>query len=199
MSEEKPEDDKAEAPEEAGENKTPDIDGENADGAEAGEDFDEDEGAGEDIRVTKGRRIALIAVALVVIVLGGGGAAYTLGLFDSLLGIQSTSKIATIDLGVPVRHELPMIKADLKTGECRSPLLRTLIVVEISSKDLPRLEAMHLRINDAISTYLRDFERQDMVGKKGSDKFRMASANIINNLIVLARIQAVIFKEFIIQ
>ena len=38
-----------------------------------------------------------------------------------------------------------------------------------------------------------------MVGKKGSDKFRMASANIINNLIAPARIQAVIFKEFIIQ
>lgn len=153
----------------------------------------------EDIRVTKGRKIALIAVALVVVVLGGSGAAYYFGVFDSLMGGKSSSKIATIDLGVPIRHELPMIKADLKTGKCRSPLLRAVLVVEIGSKELPRLEAMQLRINDAVATYLRDFERQDMVGRQGSDRFRKATSNIINNLIAPARIQSVIFKEFIIQ
>ena len=131
--------------------------------------------------------------------IGCSGAAYFLGVFDSLLGKKSSSKIATIDLGVPIRHELPMIKADLKTGKCRSPLLRTVIIVEIGSKDLPRLEAMQLRINDAVATYLRDFERQDMVGRKGSDRFRTATANIINNMIAPARIQGLLFKEFIIQ
>lgn len=196
MSEEKKDQDKKDhAPEETGEKEAPDPDGDDAD---AGEGSGEED-AEEDIRTTKGRRIALMAVALVVVVLGGSGAAYYFGLFDDLLGKQSSSKIASIDLGVPVRHELPMIKADLKTGKCRSPLLRAVIVVEIGSKDLPRLEAMQLRINDAISTYLRDFERQDMVGKKGSDRFRIASANIINDLIAPSRIQALIFKEFIIQ
>ncbi|MDA1088736.1 MAG: flagellar basal body-associated FliL family protein [Proteobacteria bacterium] len=167
--------------------------------AEAEEYSEQVEDAGDDLRVTKGRRIALIAVALVVVVLGASGGAYFFGVFDSLLGIKSSSKIASIDLGVPIRHELPMIKADLKTGACRSPLLRVVMVVEIGSKDLPRLEAMQLRINDAVATYLRDFERQDMVGKKGSDRFRAAAANIINNKIAPARIESLLFKEFIIQ
>ena len=131
-----------------------------------------DNGGEDDIRVSKGRRIALIAVALVVVILGGSGAGYFFGLFDSLLGKQNASKTASIDLGVPVRHEFPMIKGDLKTGKCRSPLLRAVVVVEVSTKDLPRVEAMQLRINDAVQTYLRDFERQDMVGKKA----RTASA-----------------------
>ncbi len=189
MSEKTPEDKKDqdnndEAPEGTGEKEAPDPDGDDA---------------GEDIRVTKGRKIALMAVALVVVVLGGGGAGYFLGLFDAILDKKSNSRVASIDLGVPVRLELPMIKADLKTGKCRSPLVRTVIVVEIGSKDLPRLEAMQLQIMDAVSTYFRDFERQDMVGKKGSDKFRTDAANIINDLIAPSRIQALIFKEFIIQ
>ena len=187
MSEEIPEDENADAPEE------------NDEIAALERELEEAEDAGEDIRVGKGRKIALIAAALVVVVLGGSGAAFYLGVFDSLLGKKSSSKIATIELGAPVRHEFPMIKADLKTGECRSPLLRAVVVVEISSKDLPRLEAMGLRINDAVATYLRDFERQDMVGRKGSDRFRTATANIINNMIAPARIQSLLFKEFIIQ
>ena len=58
-----------------------------------------------------------------------------------------------------MRHELPMIKADLKTGQCRSALVRTVIVVELGSKDLKRLEDMQLRLLDSISTYFRDLER----------------------------------------
>ena len=92
-----------------------------------------------------------------------------------------------------------MIKADLKTGRCKSALVRAVIVVEIGSKDLQRMEAMQLRITDAISTYLRDYERQDMVGKQGSDKFRLDTTHIINNMIAPSRINSLIFKEFLVQ
>ncbi|MFP6748821.1 MAG: flagellar basal body-associated FliL family protein, partial [Alphaproteobacteria bacterium] len=81
----------------------------------------------------------------------------------------------------------------------KSALVRTVIVVELGSKDLKRMEAMELRITDAISTYLRDYERQDMVGRKGSDKFRLDTTRIINNMIAPSRIQSLIFKEFIVQ
>jgi flagellar FliL protein len=173
--------------------------GEEPEDAEDEEAEDEEEdGDGEAQKSGKGKLIAIIAVALVVL-LGGGGAAWYFGLFDSMLGKKGGSKIAIIELGVPVRHELPMIKADLKTGRCKSALVRTVIVVELGSKDLKRMEAMELRITDAISTYLRDYERQDMVGRKGSDKFRLDTTRIINNMIAPSRIQSLIFKEFIVQ
>ena len=146
----------------------------------------------------KKKLIAIIA-AVVVLLGGGGGAAYYFGLLDSLLGKEAGSKVAVIELGAPVRHELPMIKADLKTGQCRSALVRTVIVVELGSKDLKRLEDMQLRLLDSISTYFRDLERQDLVGRKGSEKFRFDATRIINNLIAPARIHSLIFKEFLVQ
>ena len=147
----------------------------------------------------KGKRIAIIAAALVVVLGAGGGAAYFFGLFDSLFENKGGSRIAVIELGAPVIHELPMIRADLKTGRCRSPLLRTVVAVQLGSNDLPRLQEMGILIEDAVRTHLRDQERQDLVGKAGTEKLRLDITRIINNLIAPARIHALIFKEFLVQ
>lgn len=191
MSEETPEEEipEGEEPEDAEDEEAEDEE----DGGE-GED-----GAGEAEKSGKRKLIAIIAAVLVLLLGGGGGAAWYFGLFDSGLEKKGGSKVATIDLGVPVRHQLPMIKADLKTGRCKSALVRTVIVVEMGSNDLKRMEAMQTRIIDAISTYLRDYERQDMVGRKGSEKFRLDTTRIINDMIAPSRIHSLIFKEFIVQ
>ncbi len=147
----------------------------------------------------KGKIIAIVAVALVAVVAGGGVAAYYTGLLGSVLGIRPAVKTATIDLGTPVTHQLPQIKADLKTGRCSSPLIRTTMVIQLNSTDLPRLQASELRVVDNIRTYLRDQERQDVVGKSGTDKLRTDLTQIINNAIQPAKIQSILFKEFIVQ
>jgi len=146
----------------------------------------------------KGKLIAIIAVVAVVIA-GGGAAAYFTGLLDPLLGRKTGSKVATLDLGTPVTHQLPQIKADLKTGRCSSPLIRTTLVIQLASTDLPRLQASELRVVDSVRTYLRDHERQELVGKAGTDKLRADLTTIINNAILPAKIQSILFKEFILQ
>ena len=174
---------------------------ESADGEDAPpEDGDGDSKDDEKPKKGSGKKLIIIAAAIVVLLGGGGGAAFYLGLLDSLLGVkQAPTKVAVIELGAPVRYELPMIKADLKTGKCRSALVRTVIVVELGSEDVKRLEGMQLRAMERISTYFRDLERHQLVGRKGSNKFRFDATRIINNLIAPARIHSLIFKEFIVQ
>jgi len=163
---------------------------------------DDYNGAGDGPGDSKGggkrKLIAVIAIAVVVIA-GGGAAAYFTGLLDPLLGRKAGSKVATIDLGTPVTHQLPQIKADLKTGKCSAPLIRTTIVIQLASTDLPRLQTAELRVVDSIRAHLRDQERQQMVGKAGTDKLRVDLTNIINNVIMPARIQSILFKEFVLQ
>lgn len=159
---------------------------------------DDDNGAGDGKGGSKGKLIAVIAIAVVVIA-GGGAAAYFTGLLDPLLGRKAGSKVATIDLGTPVTHQLPQIKADLKTGKCSAPLIRTTIVIQLASTDLPRLQTSELRVVDSIRAHLRDQEREQMVGKAGTDKLRVDLTNIINNVIMPARIQSILFKEFVLQ
>lgn len=147
----------------------------------------------------KGKLIVVIAVAVaVVVVLGGGTAAYFTGLFDGILP-KKPAKTAVIEFGPPVTHQLPQIKADLKTGQCKSALLRTTIVVQLATADLPRLQTSELRIVDAVRTYLRDQERQDMVGRQGTDKLRAGVTQIINSTIQPASIHSILFKEFVVQ
>ncbi|MEK9724606.1 MAG: hypothetical protein VW405_14140 [Rhodospirillaceae bacterium] len=68
-------------------------------------------------------------LALLIVV--GGGGAFMFGLFDSLLGTQREKTSAELELGVPVTVEFPQIKADLKTGRCRSPFLRATFAVQL--------------------------------------------------------------------
>jgi flagellar FliL protein len=147
----------------------------------------------------KKKLIIIAAVVLVLILGGGGGGAYFAGLFDFSLGAKGPTRIAVIDMGESVMHEFPQIKADLKTGKCRSPLLRTTFILQMRSTYLKRVQAMELRITDAIRSYLRDRERSDMVGRKGEERMRFETTQIINDLIAPSKIQGILFKEFVLQ
>jgi flagellar FliL protein len=177
---------------------------------------EEDEGAGEE-EDTKAReeeaeedseegkkdgkkKLIIIAAAVLALILGGGGGgAYFAGLFDSSPGTKGPTRIAVINLGESVMHEFPQIKADLKTGKCRSPLLRTTFILQMRSADLKRVHAMELRITDAIRSYLRDRERSDLVGGKGEERMRFETTPIIHDLIAPSKIQGILFKEFVLQ
>jgi flagellar basal body-associated protein FliL len=143
------------------------------------DDEPDDDGAkkGKDKKSPKSKKkTILIGVAglVGVLVLGGGGA-FMFGLLDGLLGIEREKTKLELDLGVPVRHPLPVIKADLKTGRCRSPFLRVEVALVLAKDDI------------------------DLVGKAGAEKLRFDLANIINNVIQPSRIQGVLFKEFLLQ
>lgn len=167
--------------------------------ASEGESEEEDEEEAEGGKKGGKKKLIIIAAAVLVLILGGGGGAYFAGLFDSEGGAKGPTRIAVIDLGKPVMHEFPQLKADLKTGKCRSPLLRTTFVLQMRSKDLKRVQAMELRISEAVRGYLRDLERSELVGRKGEEKLRFDTIQIINQLIAPSQIDGILFKEFVLQ
>ena len=183
----------------------PDANNEKDEGADeeegAGEEEAEEEAEEDSEEGKKGdkKKLIIIAATVLVLILGGGGGAYFAGLFDSEPGAKEPTRIAVIDLGKPVMHEFPQIKADLKTGKCRSPLLRTTFVLQMRSKDLKRVQAMELKITEAVRSYLRDRERSELVGRKGEERLRFDTAQIINTLIAPAQIEGILFKEFVLQ
>lgn len=147
----------------------------------------------------KRSKLPLIIGGVVVLLLVAGGAGWVSGLLPHLLGIPVEQKEARIDLGEPTTYELPVIKADLKTGACRAPFLRTQIVVQLLPKDLPRLQEMQTRVVDQIVAYLREVERQELVGKDGTERLRFDIVRIINREIAPASVQTVLFKELLLQ
>ena len=140
----------------------------------------------------------MIAGVLVVI-LAGGTTTYFLGYLDPILGTKPGKQLAELSLGSPTTHELPRFKADLKTGRCRAPYLRTVIVISLNSRHLPALQDSETKVLDQVQMHLRDQERQDLVGKAGTDNLRFDIAKIINNIIAPAQISTVLFKEFLLN
>jgi len=166
---------------------------------EPDDDEDDKKGKGKKPPKSKKKMILIGVGALVGLLVLGGGGAYMFGLLDGPLGIEREKTKLELDLGVPVRHPLPVIKADLKTGRCRSPFLRVEVALVLAKDDIDVVEERKTEILDAVRIHLREQERQDLVGKAGAEKLRFDLANIINNVIQPRRIQGVLFKEFLLQ
>jgi flagellar basal body-associated protein FliL len=172
-----------------------------ADESEGLEDID-DEGDGNDKPKKTRSKKQLMMIGgggLLALLIVGGGGAYMMGWLDSLLGIEREKTRLEIDLGVPVRQPLPVIKADLKTGRCRSPFLRVEVVVQVNKNDVDLLIDNETAIVDRVRSHLREQERQDLVGKAGTDKLRFDLVNIINQVIAPARVHGILFKDFLLQ
>ncbi|MDA1022426.1 MAG: flagellar basal body-associated FliL family protein [Proteobacteria bacterium] len=162
---------------------------------------DAEEGQEEDAAPPKksGLKKIIIIAAIVVVLLGGGaGGAYFAGLLDPLFKDKG-SRTAFLNLGAPELHQFPLLKADLRTDKCRSALLKAVMVVQLAGEDKKRLQSLELRVMDGVTQYLRDKERSELVGKENAEKLRSDITRIINTLMAPSTIQAVFFKEFILQ
>lgn len=147
----------------------------------------------------KAKKILLFVVAPLVLVLVAGGVAYSMGWVHAMLGIKQGKSEAVLSLGKPVLVELPEIRTDMKTGECRSPFLRAVVQVQLAPEDASRIEESKEVIMDGILAHLRDQERQNVVGKEGTERLRFELVQIIENRIQPIKIHTVLFKTLIVQ
>ena len=142
-------------------------------------------------------KIIIIAAAALVILIGGGATAFF------MLSVSGDKKMAKVNLPPPpgpiTTYSFPKVLADLKTGLCRSPYLSMRFMVEVGKNYTKSLQSKQIKLMETVQLHLRSLERQDLVGKVGSDRLRADIITIINRKIKPGKIEGVIFKEFILQ
>lgn len=131
-------------------------------------DDEEDDGEQPKNKMSRKELLPFVAIGLVGFIIIVGPIAYFMGWVHAALGIEQAESTALVSLGKPVNFELPQIKADLKTGQCRSPFLRAQFIVQLSSDDVERIEDTQDKVVEQVILHLRDQERQDLVGKARS-------------------------------
>jgi flagellar basal body-associated protein FliL len=146
-----------------------------------------------------GKKIAIILAGVFVFIGVTGALSFYMGWVHAIMGWEQPQTVAKLELGEPVMHPFPEIRTDLKTGECKSPFLRTTIHVQLFPDDLKTLTKIEMQVHDAILTHLRGQERQHFVGKEGSERLRFELVQVINNQIKPAKIHTVYFKDLLIQ
>ncbi len=166
--------------------------------AEAEPKDEAEEAEGEGTQAKRKLPLKLIAIAGAgLLVLGGGGFGAYLFFFHG-----KTEQKAAAPVTKPVAFlDLPDVMVNLSgaAGE-RAQYLKLKITLELPDQTLgAQIQPVMPRVMDAFQTYLRELRPADLDGSGGLYRMRDELTRRINTMITPHRINAVLFKEVVVQ
>jgi len=138
----------------------------------------------------------IVIVAAAVALLGGGGT----GAYFMLSGSKDTKPAAAV-VKPPAFLDVPEVLVNLSSpnGE-RTQYLKVKIVLELPDSTMqPLVQTTMPRVMDAFQTYLRELRASDLEGSAGLYRLKEELTRRVNVAIAPSRINAVLFKEIIVQ
>jgi flagellar FliL protein len=163
--------------------------------AEAKEDAAEAEGEGAQPKRRLSLKLIIIAAAGLLVLGGGGAAAYFVfhGKKEEKVAAPAVKPVAFFDL--------PEVMVNLSgaAGE-RAQYLKVKIVLELPDQALgAQIQPVMPRVMDAFQTYLRELRPADLDGSAGLYRLRDELTRRVNTMLAPNRINAVLFKEIVVQ
>src|SRR5262245_25569409 len=138
----------------------------------------------------------ILIVAGAVAVIGGGGA----GAYFMFFGHKEAKpEIAVVK--PPAFFDVPEVLVNLSntTGD-RTQYLKVKIVLELPDSTMqPQVQNTLPRVMDAFQTYLRELRPSDLEGSAGLYRLKEELTRRVNVAIAPGRINAVLFKEIVVQ
>jgi flagellar protein FliL len=140
--------------------------------------------------------IIMIAGGLLVVV-GGGGAYF----FMSGSKHGHEEKVAqTPAKPLPAFYDLPELLVNLQAPGGRTSYLKARIVLEVEdAKLVEQIKPLMPRVMDAFQTYLREMRQSDLEGSAGLYRMREELTRRVNIAVAPSKINAVLFKEIVVQ
>jgi flagellar FliL protein len=158
------------------------------------EEGDAKDGVGDEAKGVFSLKIIIIGVAAVAVLGGGIG-----GFFMYRHGKEATPAAPLVK---PVAFfDVPDVLVNLSTtGGERTQYLKVKIVLELPDASVqPQVQATMPRVMDAFQTYLRELRPNDLDGSAGLYRLKEELTRRVNVAIAPGRINAVLFKEIIVQ
>jgi len=137
----------------------------------------------------------IIIAAASVAVLGGGATAFF------VFGDHKEPKLAAVAGKPAAFFDVPEVLVNLSTsGGERTQYLKVKIVLELPDATIqPQIQATMPRVMDAFQTYLRELRPADLDGSAGLYRLKEELTRRINVAVAPGRINAVLFKEIVVQ
>jgi flagellar FliL protein len=134
------------------------------------------------------------AAALVVLAAGGGGYYFISHKHEAAKAEESKAKPA-------VFVDLPEVLVNLSnSGSERTQYLKIKIVLELPDQPMvAQITPIMPRVMDAFQTYLRELRPSDLDGSAGLYRLKEELTRRVNASIAPNRINAVLFKEIVVQ
>jgi flagellar FliL protein len=141
------------------------------------------------------RKLVIIAVAAVLGLGVAGGGAY------HFLGGQTSEAAPAGKIKPPVFVDLPEVLVNLSsTGSDRTQYLKVKVVLEVPDESVKtQIQPLMPRLMDTFQTYLRELRATDLDGSAGLYRLKEELTRRVNAAIAPERINAVLFKEIVVQ
>ncbi len=143
------------------------------------------------------KKVLIIAAGALLLVGGGGG-----GYMMFAKGKAEQAAKAAAEKPKPVVFvDLPEVLVNLAaTGNERSQYLKVKVVLELPDASLTsQIQTTMPRVMDAFQTYLRELRPTDLDGSAGLYRLKEELTRRVNAAIAPSRINAVLFKEIVVQ
>jgi flagellar protein FliL len=161
-------------------------------GAKARADEDADAGASPGKRKLPIKLIVIAVGALAVVAGGGVGAYFIFG------GGHQTQAVAA-PIKAPTFLDVPEVLVNL-SGTERTQYLKVKVVLELPDAALTaQVQGAMPRVMDAFQTYLRELRPTDLDGSAGLYRLKEELTRRVNAAISPSRVNAVLFKEIVVQ
>ena len=162
--------------------------------AEAGAETDEEAEASQPKRKLP-LKLIIIAVGALIVLGGGGTAGYL------ILGHSKETKAAVAAVKPPTYIDVPEVLVNLSnTGSDRTQYLKVKVVLELPDALLmAQIQPVMPRIMDTFQTYLRELRPTDLDGSAGLYRLKEELTRRVNLAIAPNKVNAVLFKEIVVQ
>ncbi|MCC7348690.1 MAG: flagellar basal body-associated protein FliL [Variibacter sp.] len=160
--------------------------------ADAGEDAEE--GAEKPKRSIK--KLAIMGAAALLVVGGGGGGAYFF-----LGSAKKEQKVAAPAPKPPTFFDIPDVLVNLSNaGGERTQYLKVKLVLELADPAMvQQIQPVMPRVMDTFQVFLRELRPADLEGSAGVYRLKEELTRRVNAAIAPGRINAVLFKEMVVQ
>ena len=140
----------------------------------------------------------IIIVAAAVLVLGGGGGGAWFFFFKPK---PHDEKPAPVAVKPPSFVDMPEVVVNLSsTNNGRAQYLKAKIVLEVTDQKIAdEIKPVLPRVLDSFQTYLREMRPTDLEGSAGLYRVRDELTRRVNLAVAPSRINAVLFKEIVVQ
>jgi flagellar FliL protein len=137
----------------------------------------------------------LIGFGALVLLGGGGGAAWY------MLAPKAEPKVVVPAAKPAVFVDLPEVLVNLSSvGSDRTQYLKVKVVLELPDQMMvQQIQPVMPRVMDAFQTYLRELRAGDLDGSAGLYRLKEELTRRVNAAIAPNRVNAVLFKEIVVQ
>ncbi|MBA5779300.1 flagellar basal body-associated FliL family protein [Stappia sp. F7233] len=143
------------------------------------------------------KRLVIIGAGVAAALLAVGAGVYFSGILEG--GFSSPTSEGVVEQKPVVFYDLPEMTVNLAT-EGRATFLKVRIALEVADRtSIDRIEPYLPRILDAFQVYLRELRPTDLEGSSGLFRLKEELLRRINTAVYPARVEAVLFKEILVQ